>query len=244
VNARDAMPEGGSLEVAVEERELAARAFGSELAAGTYVLVTVRDSGVGMSAEVRARLFEPFFTTKGVGQGIGLGLASAYGIVQSCGGHIAVESEPGRGTTVRVWLPRVEPAEPVSEEPPAPVQRGTETVLVVEDEDAVRTVLTRSLGARGYRVLAAATPRAALELVRSTSGDIDLFLLDLVMPEMGGRALARELRALRRGARILFMSGYSAEGEPDGPTHGPLLAKPFSIDELARAVRAALDDHP
>jgi CheY-like chemotaxis protein len=246
VNARDAMPAGGLLRVQTAEidlgPELASRQPGA--APGPYVLLSVSDTGAGMEPAVLARAFEPFFTTKPAGQGTGLGLALVYGVVRQSGGFVKIASEPGHGTTVSVFLPRVEGppdglALPVEGGPPG----GTERVLVVEDEPAVRAITCRILEERGYETIAAPNGRAALVLVEAGGPAPDLLLADVVMPEMGGPELARRLAARHPGLRVLFASGYPrGDLGPDAPDEGvSFLAKPFTPDLLARAVRAALD---
>jgi two-component system, cell cycle sensor histidine kinase and response regulator CckA len=235
VNARDAMPQGGRLTLETAN---------AELEDGRYVSLSVSDTGVGMDAEVRKHLFEPFFTTKGPGKGTGLGLATVYGIVAQSGGSILVESEPGRGTTFKVFLPRVD--EPLASHagPEAlPPAGGTETVLVAEDEDGVRSLICEILGELGYDVREAARPEAAIKAF-SAGGEVHLLLTDVVMPGMNGPQLAARLAALRPGLRVLYMSGYTGDsvalqGVLEQGTH--LLQKPFTPDALARKVREVLD---
>src|SRR5436309_1044541 len=236
VNARDAMPEGGRLTIKTDNVD----------AGGSQVLLHVSDSGVGMDEEVQAHLFEPFFTTKPRGKGSGLGLATVYGIVRQSGGHIAVDSAPGRGATFRVYLPRVEaPLDPTDR--PRPVTApaaGSETILLVEDEHLVRLLARKVLERAGYRVLVAAGGAEALDLAERYAGPIHLLLTDVVMPEMSGRELAHRLASLRPDARVLYMSGYADEAIAQ---HGVLdpgtafLQKPFTPDGLARKVREVLD---
>ncbi len=248
VNARDAMPRGGTLTVAtsaVDLDERACRRLG-ELAPGTFARLEVRDTGHGMSPEVLERIFEPFFTTKPVGTGTGLGLSTVFGIVKQSGGHIEVESTEGRGATFVIYLPRVAPPalERVDEEVVAGASRGSETVLVVEDEAGVRRVVRLALEKQGYRLLVAASGREAVALAEQHSGTIELLLTDLVMPEMSGSELAGILRARRPGLAVLLMSGYV---EDDFVRHGVVteevafLHKPFTLAELAAKVRATLD---
>ena len=248
VNARDAMPHGGRLTVETANVELDgedARRH-ADLVPGAYVRVTVSDTGTGMDADTAAHIFEPFFTTKEVGKGTGLGLATVHGIVSQSGGHITVESESGRGATFQVYLPRVEAlAEAPGAAPGAPLAvQGHETVLVAEDDRAVRDVVAATLSQRGYRVLRANDGPAALELAQSVDGRVDLLLTDLVMPGMTGRELAQALAARQRGLRVLFMSGYTDDAIvrrgvlEEGM---PYLQKPFSPDALALKVREVLD---
>jgi two-component system, cell cycle sensor histidine kinase and response regulator CckA len=249
VNARDAMPQGGRLiletaNVTLDER--AARRA-PDLAPGSYVVLSVTDSGHGMDAATRAQIFEPFFTTKEVGKGTGLGLATVYGIVKQSGGFIEVESEPGRGASFKVYLPRVEEAVAVPE--PAKASgtrlRGSETVLLVEDDEFLRTFAREILTVQGYVVLEATSPRDALRIQAAHQGRINLLLTDVVMPEMNGRQLADHLKKARPDMAVLFMSGYtgaalSERGEAAEFT-GQLLQKPFTPDGLSRRVREVLD---
>ncbi len=248
VNARDAMPSGGVLEIRWEDAEIEP----AELKAGglpgvaTHVLLAVSDTGVGMDEETRLRAFDPFFTTKAAGKGTGLGLATVYGIVRQSGGAITVTSEPGRGSTFEVYLPRIEPAVVAAPEPRAAVgdrPSRPRTVLVVEDEDAVRGYVARVLVRAGHRVLVAEHGQAAL---RVAAGErIHLLLTDIVMPDMNGRELADHLQAVQPGMVVLFMSGYS---EDVIAHHGVLdpgirhIQKPFSVEVLTEAVSAVLDE--
>jgi PAS domain S-box-containing protein len=236
VNARDAMPEGGRLTI---------ETMNVRLPAGPAVRMRVEDTGVGMSEEVRAHLFEPFFTTKEVGKGTGLGLATAYGIVQQSGGSIAVTSEAGRGTTFEIDLPEVmgEPAVPVPQAPRGDI-RGTETVLLVEDEEAVRNLTRRVLKHNGYHVLSAPNGETALEMSRMHVGKIHLLLTDVVMPGMSGPRLAEVLLGEREGLRCIFMSGYAAtalEQKVLLRRDTAFLQKPFTTEQLVRRVRETLD---
>jgi PAS domain S-box-containing protein len=247
VNARDAMPGGGRLTIATANVELdEARAAGRPgVQPGPYVMLSVSDTGGGMDAETLSHLFEPFFTTKEPGRGTGLGLATAYGIVKQSDGHIWVMSEPGHGTSVTIYLPRVEG---LVERAPAlaggdALPGGSETILLVEDEDSLRELAHEILGGLGYTVLEAGTGRAALEVAERHPGPIDLLLTDVIMPGMSGRELAAELLSSRPGARALYMSGYT----DDAIIHGVLepglafLQKPFPLEALARKVREVLD---
>jgi CheY-like chemotaxis protein len=212
---------------------------------GPLVELSVSDDGVGMDERTQARLFEPFFTTKELGRGTGLGLATVYGIVRQSGGHIRVSTRLHEGTTFTVYLPRVD-GEADSEdapESPAPSTRGNETVLVVEDEEAVRVLARRVLKARGYHVLDAASAADALELTDGGRRRVDLLVTDVVMPGMGGPALAERLVGLQAGLRVLYISGYAEEAirrHGELPAGGALLEKPFTADQLARRVREAL----
>jgi CheY-like chemotaxis protein len=242
VNARHAMPQGGRL--AVRTAAVAGEAPHAAVPAGRWAFLSVADTGVGMDAATLARAFEPFFTTRQVGEGTGLGLAGAYGFVKQSGGYIFAESRPGQGARFTMYLPAALPAEEAAPEeaaaqPATSVARGSETVLLVDDEPAVRNVVSGLLHTRGYRVLTAGSGREALALAERHSGALDLLLTDLSMPEMGGRELARRLLATRPSLRVLAMSGQRQEGAPaDG--QGEVLMKPFSAVELGRAVRAVL----
>jgi PAS domain S-box-containing protein len=253
VNARDAMQTGGALTLETQNVVIAATTLAAEeriVVPGRYVLLRVRDTGTGMDAETRRHLFEPFFTTRDKGKGTGLGLATVYGIVKQSGGFIWVDSEPGRGSSFRIYLPRVDEAAPpaapgaAAAEPPA---AGTETILVVEDEDAVRAVAREALRRQGYRVLEAANAEAALVVAAGFAGHIGLLLTDVVMPGLSGRALADRLAALRPRTRVLYMSGYTDDAIVQ---HGVLepglsfLQKPFTPDVLAQRVREELDRVP
>jgi two-component system cell cycle sensor histidine kinase/response regulator CckA len=247
VNARDAMPDGGTLtiETANAYPEAGEDASQGALPSGAQVVLSVSDTGIGMDAQTRARIFEPFFTTKEPGRGTGLGLSTAYGIIRQSGGTIDVASEPGKGTTFRVSLPRVDEAVESIRPPGVPESGGgTETVLVVEDDAAVRQVTRKSLVRLGYRVLDAASPAGAVELVKVYVGAIDLLLTDLVMPGGGGRALARELLRQRPKLRVLYMSGYTDDVAVRQGINDPASAfiqKPFSSAALAHKLRLLLD---
>ncbi len=248
VNARDAMPGGGRLTVATRNAELGEGCAGRHPDArpGRYVLVAVSDTGHGMDAATRARIFEPFFTTKGPGRGTGLGLAMVYGFVKQSGGHVEVESEVGRGTTFKVYLPRSDETAPSGLPAPGPLTLpgGRETILLVEDQDAVRAFARHVLLAGGYTVLEARDGEEALRVAQQCPGPIDLLVTDVMMPRMSGPHLAEQLARDRPGLRVLFVSGYADEALTRcGVTEaGPaFLAKPFNPAGLARKVRAVLD---
>jgi PAS domain S-box-containing protein len=278
VNSRDAMPAGGRLTIATQNVELDENDSRKHEGAppGKYVMLAIGDTGSGMDTETQAHIFEPFFTTKAPGKGTGLGLATVYGVVKHSDGWIWVDSEPGRGTTFQIYLPRVdEPAveesvvdecqsekiqvklpqaeswqnqkesasENVSSLASAP--KGTETVLVVEDQDGIRDIVRESLRRNGYNVLIAVDGNQALEMANAYRDPIHLLVTDLVMPNIGGRELAQRLTPLRPGMKVLFMSGYSEHSALDIEAAGQaatILQKPFSLDALARNVRRVLDE--
>ncbi len=247
VNARDAMPEGGRLVISTRNRELSAEELRGQagVVAGRFVVLSVADSGIGMEPDTQQRIFEPFFTTKAVGKGTGIGLATVYGIARQSGGFVTVQSAPGQGSTFEVCLPRTESAEPVME--PAlrtqPV-RGSETVLVVEDEEAIRALTRRILTRGGFTTLVASGAEEAGRLARGHEGPIHLLLTDVVMPGQSGPWLAQQLRALRPEMRVLYMSGYTDAQLPQaGMAQEPVafIQKPFVPDALVRRVREVLD---
>jgi two-component system, cell cycle sensor histidine kinase and response regulator CckA len=249
VNARDAMPQGGRLTIETTRVILDDREAGLiQAPPGEYVALAVADTGHGMDAETRSHIFEPFFTTKEEGKGTGLGLATVFGIVNQSGGRIVVESDPGAGTVFRVYLPSVTEAEAraprvVEKTPPG----GSETILLVEDAEALRVMVQELLEGAGYRVLEAADPDAALLAVATHAAPIDLLLIDVIMPRMSGPELAARLRAAKPRARVLFMSGYTAEAIGSKGVLKPgtrLLRKPFSAGDLLRKVREAIDAPP
>jgi signal transduction histidine kinase len=235
VNARDAMPQGGRLTIATSST---GPAEATEADPARQARLTVTDTGTGMDAHTRARIFEPFFTTKEPGKGTGLGLATVYGIVRQSGGTIQVDSEPGIGTTFTISLPRVEEGARIAPAPSMPPGRGTETVLIVEDEPEVRALVHSVLVDHGYLVLSAGRPSEALELAERHPGPVHLLVTDMVMPEMGGPALARRVLAGHPETAVLYMSGYTDHTLGEG---APFLQKPFTPDTIARTARAALD---
>jgi CheY-like chemotaxis protein len=245
VNARDAMPTGGTLAVRTANAEVAADHAPPGVKPGQFVVLTVSDTGTGMTDEVRAHIFEPFFTTKEVGQGTGLGLATVHGIVEQSGGFVEVESRPGEGATFRVYLPQAAKAGGGGSSHVEPAAaRGTETVLLVEDEPAVRALAARVLRQKGYAVLEAGGGREAVAAARAHRGRVHLLVTDVVMPGQGGRALAEALRADNPELRVLFVSGYTDDAMV---RHGILadrvhfLQKPFTPAALAAKVREVLD---
>jgi two-component system, cell cycle sensor histidine kinase and response regulator CckA len=247
INSRDAMPNGGTLMLSASNAELAEAETRTQpgVRPGRYVLFTVADTGTGMSKETRERIFDPFFTTKAAGKGTGLGLASAYGIVQNHGGHIDVDTELGKGTTMRVYLPASDTGRPDTAEnsPTNPMRPGTATVLLVDDEQAVRDLGASALERLGYTVLLAGDGREGFETYRSHQAEIDLVILDMSMPVQGGNATAKQLLALNPECRILLATGYSADSEAaDLLTRVTIsfLQKPFRAGELADAVGQAL----
>ncbi len=249
INARDAMPDGGTLTIETANETLDEAYCRTHLGVtpGEHVVIAITDTGVGMNPEVRARLFEPFFTTKPVGKGTGLGLATCDGIVKLCGGHIGVYSEPGRGTVVRVYLPReLSEAESRSRaEPPKPAPRGTETILLAEDSALVRELLADALRGAGYVVLTAASGPEALAVADSYGAPIHLLLTDVVMPEMSGVQLAAQLKT-RRTLKVVYMSGYTEETiEHHGvdPSRVPFIAKPCMADVLLHLIHRVLHEH-
>ncbi len=247
VNARDAIADKGKVTIRTENV-----VFGDDycstragLMPGEYVLLSVSDNGCGMDQETLGNLFEPFFTTKGAGKGTGLGLATVYGIVKQNNGYIGVHSEPGRGTVFRIHLPRHMPAgqEVRKEKTTEPVLRGHETILLVEDEEAILNMAKTMLQRLGYGVLASATPRDAVQAAEKHSGELHLLITDVVMPEMNGRELADRLQLLYPNLKILFTSGYTADVIAH---HGVLdvgtkfIQKPFTFKGLAASVREVL----
>jgi CheY-like chemotaxis protein len=246
VNAKDAMPAGGNLtiqtqSIVVDESHRRGQTF---IRPGKYVLLSVRDTGMGMDKETQSRIFEPFFTTKEKGKGTGLGLSTVYGIVKQSGGYVMVQSEIERGTTFHIYLPRVNG---VAEKHAAPVPHtalgGTETVLLVEDEESVRQLVRDTLSAKGYCVIEAEDGEAGLAAASLHDGKIDLLITDVVMPGMGGRELVKQLAQLRPEAKVLYLSGYTEDAILSDGTidHGAaFLQKPFTLQNLSRKVRDVL----
>jgi CheY-like chemotaxis protein len=251
VNARDAMPQGGTISVDTRNVELDEN-YTSEHAPvvpGRYIMLGVGDTGVGMSADTREHAFDPFFTTKEAGKGTGLGLATVYGIVKQSGGYVWIYSEQGHGTSLRIYFPEVSAAaafqsveyKPASKD----ATRGSETILLVEDEAAVRGLASRILEKQGYRVLSAQHGREAMDIATREEGKIDLVLTDVVMPGMNGRGLVERLSGIRPRMKSLYMSGYTDDDiirrgfiEPSKS----FLQKPFTSDALLQTVRKVLDE--
>jgi two-component system cell cycle sensor histidine kinase/response regulator CckA len=250
VNSRDAMPDGGRLHITTANTALSNDHTGRHFSVppGEYIMLAVSDTGMGMTREVQQRVFEPFFTTKGQGKGTGLGLSTVYGIVKQSGGDVWIYSEPGKGTTFKVYFPRAVEGEAfVSvEEDSQPAPRGTETILVVEDDSALRALSARVLEANGYTVLLARNGIEALAIASGHEGQIDMVATDVVMPKMNGRPLVEKLLEGRKGMRVLFMSGYTDDevmrrGVIDGRT--AFLQKPFTPGQFAKKVREVLDQN-
>ncbi|MBX2806388.1 MAG: response regulator, partial [Hyphomicrobiales bacterium] len=261
VNARDAMPDGGEITIRtsnVSERESASLGH-AVMEPGEYVLCEVSDTGIGMSAEVMDKIFEPFFSTKDVGKGTGLGLSTVYGIVKQTGGFIFADSKIDSGTVFRIYLPRCEesPAQPVGTSVDKPVKKekeagkdltGSATVLLVEDEDAVRSFAARALTTRGYKVLEASSGAHALEVMNEHQADVDIVVSDVVMPEMDGPTMLKHLRKTNPGLKIIFISGYAEDAfrnglsEDDASTFA-FLPKPFSLKVLAEKVKDILEEN-
>jgi two-component system cell cycle sensor histidine kinase/response regulator CckA len=251
LNARDAMPQGGKLAIETSNVDLneACRSKRANIPAGKYVVLAVTDNGSGMDEETQNRIFEPFYTTKELGKGTGLGLATVYGIVKQSGGSIWVYSEPGQGTTFKIYIPRVDQplAAESSRKAPADLQAGTETVLLVENSEPLRALAREFLRSSGYAVLDAENGKEALRIAKAFSGPIHLLLTDVIMPGMGGKQLAEHLASLRPATKVLYMSGYSDDAIVQSGMLGTemiFLEKPFTRDILLRKVRAVLDEVP
>jgi CheY-like chemotaxis protein len=252
INARDAMTSHGRVTIetaaAVWDEVYAQRHGGVDLPLGKYVMLAVSDTGCGMEPEIQERIFEPFFTTKPIGQGTGLGLSTVYGIVKQSGGYVWVYSEPGEGSVFKIYLPAAAPSGPDeirAQSLEVPV-KGTERILVIEDEDIVRNLACRGLKDHGYSVVEASNGIQALRYIRAHPGSIDLVITDVVMPQMGGRELAEQLLRYEPDLPVLFMSGYTGDDvvhrgllDPEAPFQ----QKPFTPVGLAAKVRSMLDLH-
>jgi CheY-like chemotaxis protein len=248
INARDAMPLGGTVRVRTRDANVDA-AFAEQhqgLRPGAYVTLSISDTGIGIPPELHGRIFEPFFTTKSVGQGSGLGLAMVYGFVKQWGGTALVESAPNAGATFTVYLPRQHGTpDPPPERRRAGRPGGSETVLVVEDESAVRNAIRRILTGHGYTVLEARHGAEALQMLDHPARPIDLIITDVVMPEMDGRELIAKLQERNVEAKLLVISGYDAQGALTRemlPAGAHFLSKPFSVEALLHSARAALNE--
>jgi CheY-like chemotaxis protein len=246
VNARDAMPRGGTLTFETENVLVEPEAAEPDHRLGDWVRLSVRDTGTGMTPDVLTHLFEPFFTTKEQGKGTGLGLATIHGIVSQAGGYIRVASEPGSGSTFEVYLSRtLSSVAPTAGGPAATASlRCTETILVVEDDPQVRGITGRALARAGYRVLTAANGAEALGIAMQRAGDVDLVVTDVVMPGLSGPELARELRKVQPNVCVLYVSGYAGDALSPLGVEDPsvdLLSKPFTPASLLARVREILD---
>ncbi len=245
-NARDAMPTGGGLRVELSRHEHAKSDPLPRLESGSYAAIRVSDTGDGMTQEQLDRAFDPFYTTKPPGSGSGLGLATVHSIAEQCGGGATIESAPGEGTTVSVLFPLCSSA-PVAPEPSPPASEsweGNETILIAEDEDAIRKLMGNALEQSGYHVLRAADGAAALEIARTYDSNIDLVITDVVMPRLSGPDFVKQLQEIRPGTKVIFMSGYAQDGTVTGTTvdeDAEILEKPFSPDALLSAARKLLD---
>jgi CheY-like chemotaxis protein len=250
VNARDAMPQGGTITIETQNAVLD-ETYSSEHAPvvpGRYVMLAVGDNGVGMNRDTREHAFDPFFTTKEAGKGTGLGLATVYGIVKQSGGYVWIYSEPGLGTTLKLYFPEVSAAAAFTNpeyKPAVKAARGSETILLVEDEEAVRGLTSRILEKQGYRVIVAQHGREAMDIATKEEGRIDLVLTDIVMPGMNGRGLVERLAGIRPRIKSLYMSGYTDDDiirrgfiEPSKS----FLQKPFTSESLLQTVRKVLDE--
>jgi two-component system, cell cycle sensor histidine kinase and response regulator CckA len=246
VNAKDAMSGGGTLTIQTEKIVVddGHRRGATFIRPGDYVMLSVSDTGMGMDKETQSRIFEPFFTTKEKGKGTGLGLSTVYGIVKQSGGYVMVQSEEGRGTTFHIYLPRVEG---VAERHPVPVAHtalgGTETVLLVEDEQSVRQLVRETLAAKGYRVVEADNGESGVAVAAKHQGKIDLVITDVVMPGMGGRELVKQLAQTRPETKVLYLSGYTEDAivsEGTIESGAAFLQKPFTLQNLSRKVREVL----
>jgi PAS domain S-box-containing protein len=246
VNAKDAMPSGGTLTIQTQKivMDESHRRGPTFIRPGDYVMLSVSDTGMGMDKETQSRIFEPFFTTKEKGKGTGLGLSTVYGIVKQTGGYVMVQSEEGRGTTFHIYLPRVEGTAEKHTPPVAPTALGgTETVLLVEDEESVRQLVRETLAAKGYRVIEAQNGESGVAAAARHNGKIDLVITDVVMPGMGGRELVKQLAQTRPETKVLYLSGYTEDAivsEGTIESGAAFLQKPFTLQNLSRKVREVL----
>ena len=247
VNARDAMPDGGRLTIETHNAHLDATYARQQaiVEQGDYVLLVVSDTGRGMDGETQARVFEPFFTTKQPGQGTGLGLSMVYGVVKQSGGYIWVYSEPGRGATFKIYLPRVtDAADETATVASVSSPRGKETILLAEDEESVREIVSTFLESKGYQVLVATDGVSAVQVAKSHNSEIDLLLTDVIMPKKGGRELAEDLRKILPELKVLFISGYTGDFVVRNAileSGAAFVQKPFSMQSLAMKIREVLD---
>jgi two-component system, cell cycle sensor histidine kinase and response regulator CckA len=248
VNARDAMPKGGTLTIETQNADLDENYAASHrnVMPGRHVLLAVSDTGQGMDEATRARLFEPFFTTKAAGKGTGLGLSTVFGIIQQSGGSVEVYSEPTKGTSVKVYLPRIDqPVSVEAEEAKRKTTRGTETILLVEDDEMVRNLVRETLEREGYRLLDAADPTEARRIADNYKDAIHLLITDVVMPKVSGRELAEQLTRRRPDVKVLYMSGYTDNAVVNGALlekDVAFLQKPFTPTTLTQKVREVLED--
>ena len=244
MNARDAMPNGGKFVIETAEADIQPNTPGRlpEIEAGNYITLIVTDSGVGMDADTRTRLFEPFFTTKSQGKGSGLGLSIVYGIVKQHGGYVSVYSQPGSGTIFEIYFPKVK--EMPHKQGTRPRPRGSETILIADDEESVRKLVHHVLVTNGYTVIEARDGREALELFQKYRERVDMVLTDIVMPQMTGYELGERIEKIEPTKKIVFMSGYrDAEGGSEFDNSRPFLNKPFTPEVLLKQVRETLDTH-
>jgi nitrogen-specific signal transduction histidine kinase/CheY-like chemotaxis protein len=244
INAADAMPEGGVLRLATLNTlhdQMAGRPYTPE--PGRYVMLSVADTGIGMDQKTMKRIFEPFFTTKEMGRGTGLGLASVYGIVKAHGGYIDVESEVGRGSTFRIFLPASEAQVQPPSQPPTRLSKGTGKILLIDDEEVVVDVGVQMLQRAGYSVISTTSGKTAIDLFRRSGHEIDLVILDMVMPDMGGGAVYDQMKAIDPAVKVLLSSGYSLDGQAaEIMKRGckGFIQKPFSMEQLALKVKDTL----
>jgi CheY-like chemotaxis protein len=244
VNAWQAMPEGGDLYLSVENAELDEMSVSPyDIKSGEFVKVTVRDTGIGMDETTKAHIFEPFFTTKERGRGTGLGLASAYGIIKNHGGFISVESKTNRGTSFIIYLPASDKEVEDEYRPEDEVQKGNETVLLIDDEEMILDIGSKMLETLGYKVMTAAGGKLGVKIYEQNCGKIDLVILDMIMPGFSGAVTFESLRRIDPSVRVLLSSGYSMEGQAKEIMQNGcrgFIQKPFSMTELSRKIRRTL----